>query len=214
MIKRCLIIVSSFIQRILSLELFLKIKKHKGEIRSFWLLSRFKSCHNSVRFGRFNSIMGMRNISIGAYTGFDDGLFLMAWEQFGDKQFTPKISIGSHCHFGAYNNITCCNKIIIGEGTLTGKWVTITDNNHGSYAINDDDCVYEWKNKAPASRRIHCKGPVVIGKNVWIGDKATILSGVTIGDGAVIAANSSVTKDVPPYAIVGGQPARIIKMLN
>ena len=58
MIKNCLIIVFSFIQRILSLELFLKIKKNKGEIR----------------------IMGMRNISIGAYTGFDDGLFLMAWE--------------------------------------------------------------------------------------------------------------------------------------
>lgn len=214
MIKSCLIIVFSFIQRILSIELFLKIKKHKAEFRSFWLFCRFKSCHNSVRFGKINSMKGMKYISIGAYTGFDDGLYLMAWEQFGDKQLTPKISIGSHCHFGAYNNITCCDKIIIGEGTLTGKWVTITDNNHGSYATNDEDCVYEWKNKAPASRRIHCKGPVVIGKNVWIGDKATILSGVTIGEGAVIAANSSVTKDVPPYAIVGGQPAKIIKMLN
>lgn len=211
--KHILFIVFSILQKVFPYELKVSFKSHIAEIRSFWLFSRFKSCHNSVRFGKINSMKGMKYISIGAYTGFDDGLYLMAWEQFGDKQFTPKISIGSHCHFGAYNNITCCDKIIIGEGTLTGKWVTITDNNHGSYATNDDDCRYEWQNKAPASRRIHCKGPVVIGKNVWIGDKATILSGVHIGEGAVIAANSSVTKDVPPYAIVGGQPAKIIKQL-
>lgn len=55
------------------------------------------------------------------------------------------------------------------------------------------------------------KGPVIIGKNVWIGDKATILPGVTIGEGAVIAANSVVSKNVPPFSVVGGIPARIIK---
>lgn len=52
---------------------------------------------------------------------------------------------------------------------------------------------------------------VVIGNDVWIGARATILEGVTIGDGAVVAAGAIVTKDVPPYAIVGGVPAKIIK---
>ena len=52
---------------------------------------------------------------------------------------------------------------------------------------------------------------VVIGNDVWIGARATILQGVTIGDGAIIAAGAVVTKDVPPYAIVGGIPAHIIK---
>ncbi|MCL5282508.1 MAG: CatB-related O-acetyltransferase [Planctomycetes bacterium] len=56
------------------------------------------------------------------------------------------------------------------------------------------------------------KGDVVIGNDVWIGAEAMILSGVTIGDGAVIGARSVVTKDVPPYAIVGGNPARLIRM--
>ena len=214
MIKTIIVFLFSLIQKIISYEFMSSWKRHIDEIRSFWLLCRFASCHNSVRFGRINCLKGMKFISIGEYSGFDDGLFLMAWEQFNSQKFQPQISIGKHCHFGAYNNITCCDKIIIGEGTLTGKCVTITDNNHGSYATSDGGCVYEWKNNAPVSRRIHCKGPVVIGKNVWIGDKATILSGVHIGDGAVIAANSSVTKDVPPYAIVGGQPAKIIKMLN
>ncbi|GAB7027938.1 CatB-related O-acetyltransferase [Geotalea toluenoxydans] len=53
--------------------------------------------------------------------------------------------------------------------------------------------------------------PVAIGNDVWIGARAIILDGVTIGDGAIIAAGSLVTKDVPPYAIVGGVPAKVIK---
>ena len=55
------------------------------------------------------------------------------------------------------------------------------------------------------------KGDIRIGNDVWIGTHAIILSGVTIGDGAVIAAGSVVTKDVPPYAIVGGNPAKLIR---
>lgn len=55
------------------------------------------------------------------------------------------------------------------------------------------------------------KGDVVIGHDVWVGVDALILSGVTIGNGAVIAARSVVTKDVPPYAIVAGSPARVVK---
>lgn len=57
----------------------------------------------------------------------------------------------------------------------------------------------------------HSNGGVTVGNDVWIGNSATIMSGVTIGDGAVIAANSHVIKDVAPYEIVGGNPARHIK---
>lgn len=92
----------------------------------------------------------------------------------------------------------------IGNGVLTGKWITITDNSHGE----TDKVSLEMK---PTKRPITSKGPVVIGDNVWIGDKATILPGVTIGEGAVIAANAVVTKDVPPYSVVGDNPAKVIK---
>jgi serine acetyltransferase len=57
------------------------------------------------------------------------------------------------------------------------------------------------------------KGPVIIDDEVWIGTNAVIMSGVKIAKGAVIAAGSVVTKDVPPYAVCGGNPARIIKYL-
>lgn len=54
-------------------------------------------------------------------------------------------------------------------------------------------------------------GDVIIGNDVWIGNNATIMSGITVGDGSVIAANSHVVKNVEPYSIVGGNPARLIK---
>ena len=124
--------------------------------------------------------------------------------ELGEQKMNPELTIGEKCNFGAYNHITCTNKISIGNGVLTGKWVTITDNSHG-------DTNLESLQIRPARRPIFSKGPVTIGNNVWIGDKATILPGVTIGDGAVVAANAVVTKDVPAYSVVAGNPARIIK---
>ena len=56
-----------------------------------------------------------------------------------------------------------------------------------------------------------CKGDIIIGNDVWIGAKSTIMSGVKIGDGVIIAAGALVTKDVEPYSVVGGNPAKHIK---
>ena len=58
------------------------------------------------------------------------------------------------------------------------------------------------------------EGPIVIGKHVWLASKVTVLQGVTIGDFAVVAAGSVVTKDVPPYAVVGGVPAKVLRYLD
>jgi len=65
--------------------------------------------------------------------------------------------------------------------------------------------------KKGIERDTFTKGEVRIGNDVWIGARATILSGVEIGDGAVVAAGAVVTKNIPPYAIVGGVPAKLIK---
>lgn len=177
-------------------------KCRKRGIRSYWIASRFQYCHKTVRFGIIGKLNAADCISIGCGTTFGDYIFLTAWKNFQHEK--PSLIIGANCSIGAYNHITCSNKIVIGDGFLSGKWVTISDNNHG------DSSFMQLKIR-PNARPITSKGPVLIGKNVWIGDKATILSGVTIGDGAVIGANSVVTRNVPPYTIVVGNPAKIIK---
>lgn len=160
------------------------------------------------RFGKLCEFRGARYVSIGADTSFGDYLSLNVWDTYtsekGIQKFNPELSIGERCSFGLYNHITCVNRISIGDGVLTGKWVTITDNSHG----NTDP---ESLKVRPSRREIVSKGPVTIGNNVWIGDKATILPGVTIGDGAVIAANCVVTKDIPAYSVAAGNPARIVR---
>jgi virginiamycin A acetyltransferase len=68
-----------------------------------------------------------------------------------------------------------------------------------------------WEGAMEGKQYPH-KGNLVIGNDVWIGYEATLMAGITIGDGAIIAAKSVVTKDVPPYSIVGGNPAKVIRM--
>lgn len=175
----------------------------KAYIYQFTLTKKFRQA-DGVVFGSDMETRGEECISIGAGTHFGKGCILSAWTKTCEGEYTPEIIIGENCDFGMYNHITSTNKIIIGDNLLTGKWVTISDNNHG----NTD---WETLHTAPLYRPIISKGPVVIGNDVWIGEKATILSGVCIGDGAVVGANSVVTIDVPAYCVVGGNPARIIK---
>jgi acetyltransferase-like isoleucine patch superfamily enzyme len=92
-------------------------------------------------------------------------------------------------------NICCFKKIKIGKNVIISENVTIRD--------SDDHKIIQ-SNKAHT-----CS--IEIGNHVWIGMSAIILKGVTIGDGAIIAAGSVITKDVPANSLVGGVPAKIIK---
>ena len=191
--------IGRWVNRIL---LFTEKQRQKETLKSAGFAEPFLQ----VSFGAIGQLNGAKYISIGRGTSFGDYIYLTAWDyhKYSGQQFEPRVFIGENCHFGAYNHITCINHIRIGDSVLTGKWVTITDNDHGT---TDKESLCS----PPINRPLFSKGPVIIGKNVWIGDKATILSGVTIGDGAVIAANAVVTKDVPAYSVVVGNPAIVIK---
>ncbi len=139
-----------------------------------------------------------KNVSIGRYS------IITAFTKRRNQSFSSQIIIGNNCNIGDYNHITCVNKIIIGNGVLTGRWVTITDNSHGESKLSD-------LNNEPIKRDVVSKGPVIIEDNVWIGDKVTILPNVTIGKGSVVAANAVVTKSIPQYSIAAGNPAKVIK---
>lgn len=106
-----------------------------------------------------------------------------------------KLTIGQ----GAANvglTIMCAKEITIGNGVRIGRDVAIRDWNGSHVIIND-----HYRNHAP----------VHIGDRVWLCTGCTIMPGVTIGEGSVVAANATVTKDVPPHSLVGGSPAKIIK---
>ncbi len=68
-----------------------------------------------------------------------------------------------------------------------------------------------WEKATPTPKELPLKGDTVVGNDVWIGQNVTVMPGVHIGDGAIIAANAIVTKDVPAYHIAGGNPARVIR---
>lgn len=94
--------------------------------------------------------------------------------------------------------IACCNNITIGDGAAIARGVYIYDGDH--HLISDEN-----------ENIINKPAPISIGKHVWIGVNATILKGVTIGEGSIIAAGAVVTNDVPPNCISAGIPAKVIK---
>lgn len=173
----------------------------RREIATQLYRKSFKAFHHSSLLAPSIRLIKPQFISIGECSSVLSGCIL---ECVVSQQSCPELNIGNHVSLGEYSHITCTRRVVIGNGVLTGRFVLITDNAHGGTAKKELVI-------APASRTIVSKGEVVIGNNVWLGDKVTILPGIHIGDGAVIGANSVVTKNIPAYAVACGNPARIIK---
>lgn len=115
---------------------------------------------------------------------------------YGRVRIGPDVFVNRGCYFAIHSGLE------IGEGCLIGEYVSIHDADH----------VFGPGSDLPIARRGFAARPVVIGRDVWIGAKATITSGVRIGDGAVIAAGAVVTHDVPANALAGGVPARVLRV--
>ncbi|EGQ7964052.1 CatB-related O-acetyltransferase [Vibrio vulnificus] len=144
------------------------------------------------KYGKFKE--GYRYISE-KHFGFTVGKYSTGYEQFWNK---PRLieSIGAFC------NISADNVHIAG-----GNHPLSTVSTH-AFFFHDK---YRFISKNQSIDGYANNGRIIIGNDVWIGANVSILPGVKIGDGAVLAAGAVVNKDVPPYAIVGGVPARIIK---
>ena len=150
-------------------------------------------------------IIGAENISIGDFTTIGRGTLLSTWDV-PYIEGRPQLVIGSHVSIPENCHISAAQSVIIGNDVLFGKSVTVTDNAHGQSTAEDMAL-------PPGKRNIFSKGPVRICDKVWLGDKVTVLPGVTIGEGAIVGANSVVTKDVPAHAVYTGIPAKLIKQI-
>lgn len=139
------------------------------------------------------------NIIVGDYTYYDD---ISGAEKFEEH-------VTHHYEFLG-------DKLVIGKFCAIAKGVEFIMNgaNHRMNSVTTypfNLMGNGWEKCTPALDDLPFKGDTVVGNDVWIGQSVTIMPGVEIGDGAIIAANSTVTKNIPPYTIAGGNPCRILK---
>jgi len=161
-------------------------------------------CHNCARtlqLREFEYIHPSGDLFIG------ENSRLLCWSVYYSaqppQQLYPDLRIGKNFHATRNLTIQCAGNITIGDDVLVASDVFIINYNHGLSPLTAS----YLENKLDVSE-------VVIGNGVWLGNNVVVLPGVHIGEKAIIGAGSVVTKDVPPYSIAVGNPAKVIKKYN
>lgn len=135
---------------------------------------------------------GLGRIVLGRWVHLGDGTVLRCHE--------GTLSIGDKCVFGQHNTVNAHLDISMGSECIVADWVYIGDFDHRTS-----------QTAIPIRRQGLAKSPVVIGADVWLGVKATVLRGSVIGEGAVIGANAVVRGEIPAFSVAGGVPATVLK---
>ena len=164
--------------------------------------------------GCYNFYIGPQ-ITINGWAGFNtlhckDNLYigrnarLLFVKEYIGKKYDPEICIGKNVCIGNRFSALSAAPIIIGDDCLFASDVLITSENHGMNV--EESASY-------SSTTLEAKS-VQIGEGCWLGEKVSIMPGVTLGERTVVAAGAVVTKSFPPYSLVGGVPAKILKTYN
>ena len=208
-LKKIIEIVIRLFSCVYTYKISMLVQEMCNIVYTIWIRNFIGKVGENTRFERPLSLQGggQRRIKVGSYTYLCHHCILGCWEKYGkDECYDPEIIIGNHCSIGEYCHITAINRITIGDGLLTGRFVYIGDNAHGGLSLEEAKI-------PPHKRKLTSKGEIKIGRNVWIGDKVSIFGGVTIGDNVIIGAGSIVTHDLPDNCLAVGAPAKILKQL-
>lgn len=184
---------------------------------TMWVSRTYRQCDGIVQRGTFMS--GTKYISLSEGCKICKGARVEAVDHFMGEKYTPEIVIGKNCRIGHGTHITSIVRVEIGDFGSIGDRCLISDNNHGNFA--KDSYTYNNHSTIPdvfllrfRERQLATKGPVIIEHSCQIGEGSVVLTGVHIGHNSIIASNSFVREDVPPYSIVAGNPAKIIRSFS
>jgi acetyltransferase-like isoleucine patch superfamily enzyme len=161
--KKIIFLIGKLLSCIYCYKLNQVIIKLNRKLYSGWISNKFNHFDMTAVINSPFRLQGSKYISIGKKTSIGKHGELAAIDKYKymNDKFNPQIHIGSNVDIGEYCHITAINKIIIGDGVLTGKNTTITDNAHGK--INSETFLLP-----PALRPLYSPGPVIIDDNVWI----------------------------------------------
>ena len=179
-------------------------KKIEKLLRWKYWKNKFGTAPSKIAIGRHVTFQHPSHLHFGKGIGIGDYTYFLPCTQFAGEKYNPQIIIGDHCWIGIRNSFAAIDKVQIGNNVLFAGYVHITDHSHG----------YEDINLPVKRQKLISKGPVIIEDDCWLGFSCEVLSGVHIGKHSIVAARAVVTKDVPPYCIVAGNPARIVKKYN
>ena len=149
-------------------------------------------------------IQGRKHITIGDRVTVGKNSWISAIDYYEGHKYAPKILIDSDTYIGQHVCIIAISNLKIGVGCVLSEYVYITDSAHGL------DPTAGLIMKQP----LNTKGPVNIGNSTFIGYRACIMPGVTLGKHCIVGANSVVTKSFPDYSMIVGTPANLVKRFS
>ena len=187
-------------------KLYFECKRLKKFLLSGYMKRQFKSVGPNFAVASPIYLTGGQYIKIGTNFETGPGLRIEAHDRFYNDRFQPEISIGNNVQFNYDCHVGCISRVTIGDDVLIASKVMIIDHSHGEVTA-------EAIKLPPAKRPLVTKGNVVIGNNVWIGEGAVIMPGVSIGDNCIVGGNAVVTKSFEPNCLIGGNPAKVIRHL-
>ena len=183
---------------------FVLNKQKMGWIKKWYWKNRLAGLGHNWKKGKNVTIHHPECICFGNNVGIGKYTYFLPCKEYAGIKYNPKISIGDGTWIGIRNSFAAIHGITIGKNVLFAGYVHITDHSHGYEDI-----------EIPISKQpLVSKGPVVIEDDCWLGFNCEILSGVHIGRHSIVAAHSVVTKNVPAFSIVAGNPAKVIKQFN